>query len=86
MANGIEKVIAEFEAKMKQVSPADLEMAQGKTPVEAAVAVAEPTGEEQACVNKEFKALVGVLPNPYIGMNLKEVLIDFLGTMPECGV
>ncbi len=80
----IEETIAEFEAKMKLVSPEDIQMAKGKTP--AAETIAEPTGEQPACVNKEFKALVGVLPNLYVGMNLKDMLIDFLAAVPECEV
>ncbi len=84
MASDIEKVIADFEAKMKQVSPEDIQMAKGKTPV--AEAVAEPAGEEPACVNRVFKELVGVLPNLYIGVNIKEPLKEVLETYPECEV
>ena len=84
MANGIEEIIAEFEAKMKQVSPTDIQMAKGKTPVEEAVA--EPAGEEPTCVNKSFKELVGVLPSLYVGMNIKETLKEVLETYPECEV
>ena len=79
---GIEDVISEFEAKMKQVSPADIQMAKGKTPV--AEAIAEPVGEEEACVNKSFKELVGVLPSLYVGMNIKDLLLEFLATVPQC--
>ncbi len=84
MAKGIEDIIAQFEAKMKQVSPADIQMAKGETP--AAEAVAKPAGEEPACVNRGFKELVGVLPSLYVGMNIKDLLIEFLGTVPECEV
>ena len=80
----IEDVIAEFEAKMKPVSPADMEIAKGKTPV--VKAVAEPTGEGSACVKREFKELVGVLPSLYIGMNIKDLLVEFLASAPECEV
>lgn len=84
MANGIEEVIAEFEAKMKQVSPEDIKMAKGETP--AAEAVAKPAEEEAACVNKSFKELVGVLPSLYVGMNIKSTLQEVLETYPECEV
>ncbi len=98
MANGIEDIIAEFEAKMKQVSPEDIQMAKGKTPAKAeavfepegeikkAEAVVEPTGEEPACVNRVFKELVGVLPSLYIGVNIKGPLKEVLETYPECEV
>ncbi len=85
MANGIEKVIADFESKMKQVSPEDIQMAKGKTPAKAE-AVFEPTGEEPACISKGFKDLVGVLPSPYVGKNIKDLVIEFLQSMPECEV
>lgn len=82
--DGIEDVIAEFEAKMQQVSSADIQIAKGETPAEEAIA--EPTGEELACVNKQFKELVEVLPSLYIGTNIKDLLVEFLGTVPECEV
>jgi len=84
MANGIEEVIAEFEAKMKQVSPADIQMAKGETP--AAEAVVEPAGEGPACISRGFKELVGVLPSVYIGMNIKDLVIEFLASVPDCEV
>lgn len=84
MANGIEEVIAEFEAKMKKVSAADIQMAKGETP--EAKATAEPTGEEQACINRSFKELVEVLPSLYVGKNIKDLVIEFLASVPDCEV
>ena len=84
MANDIEKIIAEFEAKMKQVSPEDIQMAKGETP--AAEAVAKPAGEESACVNRSFKELVAVLPSVYVGTNIKATLQEVLETYPDCEV
>lgn len=78
----IQDVIEEFEAKMKQVSPADLQMAKGETPVEEAVT--EPAGEEPACVSTNFKQLVKVLPDKYIGSNFKDLLLETLETFPDC--
>ena len=87
MANDIEDIIAEFEAKMKQVSPEDIKMAKGETPAEAvAESTAEPAGEEPTCVSRVFKELVGVLPSLYIGVNLKDQLKAVLETYPECEV
>ena len=97
MANGIEDIISEFEAKMKQVSPEDMKRAKGETPAAEAVfepkgeikkaeAIVEPTGEEPACVSRVFKELVGVLPSLYIGVNIKESLKEVLETYPECEV
>ena len=81
---GIEDVIAEFEAKIKPVSAADIKMAKGETPVTEAVA--EPAGEEIACVSKDFKKMVGVLPTTYVGMNIKDLVVEFLESIPECEV
>ena len=86
MANGIEDIISEFEAKMKQVSPEDMKIAKGETPKAEPVSAAEPAGEEQACVSRVFKELVGVLPSLYIGMNVKDMLSELLQSMPECEV
>lgn len=95
MADGIEEVIAEFEAKMKPVSPADLQMAKGETPAAEAVveptgktkiaeAVVEPTGAEPSCISKGFKELVTVLPSSYASRNIRDLLIEFLKDLPEC--
>ncbi len=78
----IDEVIAEFEAKMKAVSPEDMQMAKGETP--AAVAVEEEG--LPACVGKGFKQLVQILPDSYIGENIKDLLVEFVGFYPECEV
>ncbi len=83
MAESIDDIIAEFESKMKQVSPEDIQMAAGKTPVgEAVVEVSEGA----ACFNKGFKELVDVLPGAYVGNGIKDFLGEFLNAMPECEV
>lgn len=80
MAESIDDIIAEFESKMKQVSPEDIQMAAGKTPE----GVAEVTVEEEICVNPKFKELVGVLPDKYVGTNIKDMISELLDTVPEC--
>ena len=86
MADGIEDIISEFEAKMKQVSPEEMKIAKGETPEAEPVSAAGPAGEEIACVNRVFKELLGVLPSLYIGVNIKEPLKEVLETYPECEV
>ena len=88
MASGIEDIISEFEAKMKQVSPEDMKIAKGETPVEEAVAVAEPVsaGEEVVCIGKGFKQLVAILPSKYVGKNIKDLVVELLESVPECEV
>ena len=89
MAENIADIIADFEAKMKPVSAADLQMAKGETPKtgETLVPVAEPEVEEgEACANKGFKELIGVIPSLYMGINIKEMMVAFLEAQPECEV
>ena len=82
----IKDVIAEFEAKLKPVPAADIQMAKGESPAEEAVAVAEPPSGEAACINKDFKRLVEALPGGYVGNNIKDLVMEFLGMTPECEV
>lgn len=84
MAESIDDIILEFESKIKQVSPEDIQMAEGKTPAGVAEVTVE-TVEGEACVNKGFKELVGVLPEVYMGKGgIKDLLDEFLGVVPEC--
>ena len=88
MTSGIEDIISEFEAKMKQVSPEDMKIAKGETPEAEPVSAAEPApgGEEVACIGKGFKQLVAVLPGKYVGQNIKDLVVEFLESVPECEV
>ncbi len=86
MASDIEKVIADFEAKLKQVTPEEVTPEGIQPAVEEPVAEPAAEGEEYACISSGFKELVAVLPAHYASPNIKDLLIEFIKDLPECEV
>ncbi|KKM17396.1 hypothetical protein LCGC14_1676120 [marine sediment metagenome] len=80
----IEDVIAEFEAKLKAVVSGEAPVVKGEASVTEVEHEPELTGEGVACIAKSFKELVDVLPSLYVGMNIKDDLVELLKTYPEC--
>lgn len=84
-----QKIVEEFTAKLKPVTPEMLAI-EGISPEEVPVAVAPgapPAEEVEACITRDFKKMVGVLPPDYIGKDgkdIKELVVAFLDSLPEC--
>lgn len=49
---------------------------------EAVVEVAPTNGGP--CVTKHIKELVGVMPESWVGVDMKDFVIDFFKQLPEC--
>ena len=88
----IEKALAEFKSGLKPVEPGittivpEAEPAELVTEEELAVPIVAVAEEGEACIRKEFKAMVWALDPSYIGNGVKEFVLDFLGQIPECEV
>jgi len=90
LAADIEELIQEFTAKLKPLTPKQIEtgvIAEEKPPAPPPPPVAPPP-EEVACIRKDFKNLVGSLSEDYIGKDgkdIKDLVVAFLDSLPECG-
>lgn len=86
MADNFEEMIADFESKMKPVTPKAIEtgVIEAEAPPPTPEVPAEEGEEPTACLNKEFKKLVGALKPGYIGEDIQDLVVEFLDTLPEC--
>lgn len=86
MVDEIQKAISEFEAKLKPITP-EMMKAAGMPAVEVMPSEAPPIEKPTACLSKDFKKMVGVLPSDYIGKDgkdIKDLVVAFLDSLPEC--
>lgn len=83
----IAKALAEFHAKLKPIELGSVTEAGSikslETPPEAPSAVSALVGGE-ACINEEFKGLVGALAGRYVGVDIKDLVVTFLESLPVC--
>jgi len=87
MEINIEQALADFELKLKNpTAPASKPVK--KTAAPKATVVEHPPSSPPVgapCVNKNFKELVKALTADFIGIQIKDFLIEFMDTqLPEC--
>lgn len=91
MDKSLEDQIDEFVGKIKPVTPDMMAISEGKIlkkeKTEEEIVVQAAVAEEgEACFTKGFKDLVGALPQRYIGVNIKDLLVEFTNSIPQCEV
>ncbi len=89
MDETIKEQIEAFEANLRPVTPEMIAISKGKALPEVAPVIPEAApagGGEEACFNKEFKTLIDALPERYIGKAIKDFLVEFIKTIPDCEV
>lgn len=90
MVTEFEKLVKEFEEKLKPVTPEMMKVAgvePGEIPGAVAIEEAPPPEKPGACIRKEFKSVIGVMPIDYIGLDgqdIKDLVVAFLDSLPEC--
>lgn len=88
----VQKAVSDFEAKLAPVTPEMKAMAAGvEVGEEIPATLGEPVpagvaAEGEACITKDFKKIVGVLPDTYIGSSpdIKDLVVGLLESLPEC--
>jgi len=91
MATEFEKLMGDFQAKLKPISAQDIAMAKGETmetapPAEAPAPTPAPSPEGQPCVRIEFRKLIQSLTADFIGHpgEVKELVVGLVEGMPQC--
>jgi hypothetical protein len=84
MAESLSKQLEQFVAGLKPVTPDVISVPEETAKSEVSeVAIAE---EGTPCFSREFKHMVGVLPGNYVGYEIKDFLVEFMDSVPECEV